>query len=188
MGEVDPLFEVRNSFYLGDFQKAIAEGYSTDPATPQQGFERDAFVYRAHIAQKNYQLVLDEIQDNADPGLVAVKCLAACHLGGSRKDKAMETVRALVTDVVARSSPVVQSVAATLFLNEGLYDEALRAVSGSQTLEASAQRISVYLRLHRHDLAARELKAMQSRDDLAPISQLAAIWLELAQVGGLRFS
>jgi hypothetical protein len=46
------------------------------PSTPALQIERDAFLYRAYIAQRKYQVVLDEISATCPAELHPLKLLA----------------------------------------------------------------------------------------------------------------
>lgn len=54
--EADILFPVRNSFYLGAYQAAIAEAADLDALTDAQKVERDVFVYRSYIELGSYDV------------------------------------------------------------------------------------------------------------------------------------
>ena len=74
--DVDELFEVRNSFYIGNFQHAINEAQSLNPVSADTRIERDVFLYRAYTAQGKYGLVLDEIKPSSAPEVQSVRVLA----------------------------------------------------------------------------------------------------------------
>ena len=54
----DLLFSVRNSFYLGAYQAAIAEAADLDTLSEGQKDERDVFVYRSYIELGSYEVWL----------------------------------------------------------------------------------------------------------------------------------
>ena len=56
MSEPDLLFTVRNSFYLGAFQAAIAEASDLEGLSDAAKVERDSFVYRSYIEQGIYEV------------------------------------------------------------------------------------------------------------------------------------
>ena len=55
MSEPDLLFAVRNSFYLGAYQSAIAEASDLEGLSEAEKVERDCYVYRAYIELGSYE-------------------------------------------------------------------------------------------------------------------------------------
>ena len=54
--DTDILFSVRNNFYLGAFEAAIAEAADLDVLSESQKDERDVFVYRSYIELGSYEV------------------------------------------------------------------------------------------------------------------------------------
>ena len=54
----DDYFEVKNAFYLGNYQTCINEASKIRG----KSLEKDLFTYRSYIALKKYRIVLDEIR------------------------------------------------------------------------------------------------------------------------------
>jgi len=185
-GEGDELFEVKNCYYLGNYQGGINEGLGLHKLSSDAlMIERDCFVYRCYVAQGNYQLVLDEIKDSAPAPLQAVKLLATYLKSEQNRDIAMVTLKQWLSDGAANNKTLL-TVAGILYSNEGNLDEALRCLHQAGTLESAALKIHIYLRMNRLDLAERELREMQKIDDDATLTQLSAAWINLTVVR--RFS
>lgn len=53
----DPLFSVRNSFYIGAHQKCVSEATNLTGLTEQQKIDRDVFVYRSYIELGSYEVI-----------------------------------------------------------------------------------------------------------------------------------
>jgi coatomer protein complex subunit epsilon len=51
---MDPLFAVRNNFYLGAYQTAISEASQLTGLSEAEKIERDVFVYRSYIELGTY--------------------------------------------------------------------------------------------------------------------------------------
>lgn len=60
MSEPDLLFTVRNNFYLGAYQSAIAEASDLEGLGDAQKTERDVYVYRSYIELGSFEVKLFE--------------------------------------------------------------------------------------------------------------------------------
>ena len=56
-GAPDPLFALRNNFYLGAYQAAINNS-DVPNLSSEEAVERDSLVYRSYIALGSYQVIL----------------------------------------------------------------------------------------------------------------------------------
>lgn len=61
MSEPDELFTLRNHFWLGSYQQAIAEGSGLGRLPDNLRMERDEFIYRSYIALGQHSIVLGEV-------------------------------------------------------------------------------------------------------------------------------
>lgn len=118
--------------------------------------------------------------------LQAVKALAQYLSEPSSRNSVVSQIDAWMQDVNAAGSTAVQAVAATVYIHEGSFQQALRAIRSFATLEALALSVQVYLRIDRVDLAEKQLKTMQERDDESSLYQLSAAQVCLA-LGGDRY-
>jgi coatomer protein complex subunit epsilon len=53
----DPLFNLRNHFYIGAFQTAISEASQLTGLNEAEKSERDVFVYRSYIELGSYEVL-----------------------------------------------------------------------------------------------------------------------------------
>lgn len=92
--------------------------------------ERQVFLYRAQLAMGRHKLVISEVEGSSTPELQAVYAFALYLLAKSDMDveEAVERVRVMAFE--AGSNANVAILAATVFFREGMYDEALKALSG----------------------------------------------------------
>lgn len=67
MSEPDDLFTLRNHFWLGSYQLAIAEGSGLSRLPENLRIERDEFIYRSYIALGQYSVVLGEVRFCTSP-------------------------------------------------------------------------------------------------------------------------
>lgn len=61
MSEPDDLFTLRNHYWLGSYQLAIAEGSGLGRLPEALRVERDEFIYRSYLALGQYSIVLGEV-------------------------------------------------------------------------------------------------------------------------------
>lgn len=66
MSEPDDLFTLRNHFWLGSYQLAIAEGSGLGRLSENLRIERDEFIYRSYIALGQHTIVLGEVRGGAE--------------------------------------------------------------------------------------------------------------------------
>jgi len=179
------LFELKNFFCLGNYQAAINEGGALSAALEESDrVERDVYIYRSYIAQGKHKLVMDEIKDSRAPtALQAVKLLATYLGNEDSRDISLATLKEWMSDGVAANNPFLQIVAATIYIHEEKFDDAMRCVYQANSLEGSSLLVQIYLKINRLDLAEKELKAMQKIDDDATITQLTQIWVQIATGG-----
>lgn len=181
--DVDELFEVKNYFYIGNYQQCINEAQKIKkPSSPEVALERDVFTYRAYMAQSKFLVVLDEIHGASPARLQPLKLLAE-YL--SNKQKREEIVNQLEQKLSGANADndIFMLVAATIYVHEQNYEAAYRVLHGSDTLEAMAFILDILIKLNRVDLAKKKLKDMQDKDDDATLTQLAQAWVNVA-VGG----
>ena len=94
MAEPDLLFTVRNSFYLGAYQSAIAEASDLEGLSELERVERDCYVYRSYIELGSYEV----LGATALPVLFcACECLrinaVLCRKGGLQRHPIAESER-----------------------------------------------------------------------------------------------
>eukprot|EP00197_Chlamydomonas_leiostraca_P002157 CAMPEP_0202858162 /NCGR_PEP_ID=MMETSP1391-20130828/812_1 /ASSEMBLY_ACC=CAM_ASM_000867 /TAXON_ID=1034604 /ORGANISM="Chlamydomonas leiostraca, Strain SAG 11-49" /LENGTH=288 /DNA_ID=CAMNT_0049537049 /DNA_START=25 /DNA_END=891 /DNA_ORIENTATION=- len=181
----DPLFSVRNAFYLGAYNTVINEASDMETLSDADAIERDCFVYRSYIALGSYELAISEIKDSAATGLQAVKLLAQYLSGKKSKDSVINTFTEWLGDSACNRNPTVLLMAGIVHMHEGNYAEALKICHVGLNLEMHALCVQLYIKMDRVDKAEQALKAMTSTDDDATITQLATAWLGLA-LGGAK--
>ncbi|KAK9834048.1 hypothetical protein WJX81_005668 [Elliptochloris bilobata] len=185
MAEPDLLFTVRNSFYLGAYQSAIAEASDLEGLSELERVERDCYVYRSYIELGSYELVINEVSESSAQALQAVKLLAQ-YLGDKiDKEMAVSVVAEWVADPACTSNAMTLLVAGMIYATEGNYVEALKACHTGLNLEMMALSVQVYLQIDRPDQAEKQLKAMSALDDDATLTQLATAWVDLF-LGGAK--
>ncbi|CAH1154755.1 unnamed protein product [Phaedon cochleariae] len=180
--EIDELFEVKNYFYIGNYQQCINEAQKLrKPSSAEIAIQRDIFTYRSYIAQNKFLVVLEEIHGASPSEIQPLKYLAEYLSGKTNK----ETVLAQVDQQIKANadSQTLILVAATIYVNENNLEAAYRVLHANESLEAMAFIIDILLKLDRVDLARKKLKDMQDKDDDATLTQLAQAWINIATGG-----
>ncbi|XP_008544292.1 coatomer subunit epsilon [Microplitis mediator] len=180
--DVDELFDVKNHFYIGNYQQCINEAQKVKPTTIDIALERDVFLYRAYIAQRKFRVVLDEINESSSAELKPFKILADYFASPNRRETILaELDRATGYSIIDNNNLMI--VAATIYYHEKNLESALRVLQNANNLECMALTLQIYLKMDRLDLAKKELKAMQDKDDDATLTQLAQAWININSGG-----
>jgi len=182
---VDELFDVKNAFYTGNYQTCINEAGKLKLSDPAVSLERDVFLYRAYLAQRKWRVVLEEVKPGSSPSLLQPLHLLAQFLSGNqaKRDSIVLELDSTMGGNVDVSNYVQLLVAATIYLHMDQPESALRTLHPSDHLECVALRLQSLLVLNRADLARKELKAMQEKDEDATVTQLAQAWTNMATGG-----
>jgi len=188
--EPDDLYTLRNRFWLGDYQMAIAEGnnLSRSVKDEQLKVEKDEFVYRSYIGLGQYGIVLNEVKEDAPVRLQAVKLLAEYF---EAKDKNSEDVADIVKRVdemaakygSSKTESTAQLVCAFVYDREDRNEEAFKAIHLQTNLEQMVLWAQLCLKIWRTDLAAEHYAKLQKIDEDAPLTQLVGAWVNLAHGG-----
>ncbi|XP_073960260.1 coatomer subunit epsilon [Choristoneura fumiferana] len=180
--DVDELFDVKNAFYVGNYQQAINEAQNVSPSSPLVALQRDTFLYRSYISQGNYRIVLQELK-SADPMLQPLKSLVDYLSPGANKLAIVADIDARVQKGTELVNEVFLIVAATIYYHEENYEAALKILHGAESLELRAFTLQCLLAMNRPDLARKQLTSLQEIEDDSTLTQLAQAWLNLSQGG-----
>ncbi|XP_031551896.1 coatomer subunit epsilon-like [Actinia tenebrosa] len=180
-GDVDELFDIKNHFFIGNYQACITEAQRKQPSTRDLIVEKDIYMYRAYTAQGKYGVVLDEISQLSPPEVQPVRILADYLQNHKKRDSILNTIEKQLN--TSDINDYYLLMAASIYLHEENFDSALRCLHQSDSLECSALTVQIYIAMNRIDLAKKEIKKMQDIDDDATLTQLSLAWFNLA-VGG----
>jgi coatomer protein complex subunit epsilon len=182
--EIDLLFEVKNSFYLGAFQQCINEAQNAKVKTPEESLLKDTYLYRSYIALNKPSIPFGEISSSLSPttdALGSVRRFADYMANANNRKKITDQVQSeLENGSFGSSHDVCLLMNSFVLLQEANVDDALRILSKGDSLECQAAMIQCLLKIHRVDLAIKELKKMQEIDEDSTITQLALAWVNMA--------
>jgi coatomer protein complex subunit epsilon len=187
MTDTDELFTLKNAFYLGSYREAIDEASTLKLKSDALRLEKDVLVQRSYLGLGQSSKVLSDINEATAPvALLAVRALARYLTSPDSKQDVVAQFETWLADVNSSTSPTVQALAAIVYIHESKPHAALRALRSFSTLESLALSIQVYLRIDRVDLAEKQLRVLQERDDESALYQLCAAQVSLA-LGGERY-
>lgn len=169
----DKLFSIRNYFLLGSYQACIGEALKFQTKSEEEKQEKDVYLYRAYIAQGQAFIPLKEIPASTKSAdLAAVRRYAEFSSNPAAKKKIIAEVQ---EDVASRNikSDMAAVLAATILNEANLTQDAFRAVSRFEGLEARATKVFTLIKMNKRKLAIAEVKKMNQIDEDATLSQLA---------------
>lgn len=181
--QVDELFDLKNAFFTGNFQTCISEAQKLKLSDPSLALERDVLLYRSYLAQRKYRVVLEEVNSGSPALLLPLKTLAQFLSSPAKRDSIVAELDTQMGGNVDVTNHVLLLVAATIYMHAEQPESALRVLHPSDHLECLALRLQALLSINRPDLARKELKAMQEKDEDATVTQLAQAWTNLSSGG-----
>eukprot|EP00760_Papus_ankaliazontas_P002343 PhM_4_TR10954/c0_g1_i1/m.36426/K17268/COPE; coatomer subunit epsilon len=200
----DELYDLRIALLLGNYATVINEGAgrTSRKMDEAQIWERDFIMLRAHLALRQYDVATQELAKRSTPTSKAaallvqyLKAAESNNLEGMTN--AVEGINAAAAEVPAGqwASNISTCVCAvTVFTRERLHPQSLTllntvvselsgapSVPQTAVLELRGLTVDNLLRIHRVDLAEREVAEMNKIDDDSVYSTLSSIALCLNQ-------
>lgn len=129
------LFEIKNNFIIGNYQAAINIASSLKITNENEKLERDIYLYRSYIAQKEYKIVLEEIKNNSPNELIALRLLASYFSDENNRDICLLTIKQWIHDGIIGNNQIMQFVVGLIFFHEQNYEEAFRILYQTPHLE-----------------------------------------------------
>ncbi|MGH0156117.1 UNVERIFIED_CONTAM: hypothetical protein FKN15_060807 [Acipenser sinensis] len=130
--EIDELFDVKNSFYIGSYQQCINE---------------------AQKIKRKYGVVLDDVKPSSSAELQAVRMFAEYLSNEAKRDAIVAELDKRMGKSVDVSNTSFLLMAASIYFHDSNTDAALRTLHQGESLECMAMTIQVLLKLDRLDLA-----------------------------------
>jgi coatomer protein complex subunit epsilon len=130
----DLLFQLRNSFWVGNFDDAISEAAAMSSVPNNVEIERDFYRMRAEI-ECSSSVKTKSVDQSLPSALQAVQLLAAHRSGSASEEKVTQTLDAWMDDENTGENPLLQIIAATLYNRLGDWNKALTVLRSEATLE-----------------------------------------------------
>jgi len=186
MAAPDKLFNMKNHFWMGNYQRTIHEGSSMKLREEAEVLQAKAFVLRSYVGQGDTDTVADETQGNQPAAIEAVKMLARYVQDPSEGKQVLMQFEEMLGDASYSSNTTLQTVAATAFFMEGDFNSALKAIQYKRNMEQLALATQIHLKMNRLDLAQKGLAELQKMDDDHSLTQLCRAWTFVA-MGGSKY-
>lgn len=138
MDEESVLFGIRNLFTIGNYQTVINEVSSSNGLfSTEAKLEAQTYLYRSYVAQGKFNLVINDIgSNNGEASLRAIQLLASFlsdkQKNANNADEYVVKANALLEEGANRINAVVQVVLATILVQAGHLEDALRTLHSRQ--------------------------------------------------------
>jgi tetratricopeptide (TPR) repeat protein len=174
----DELQEVRDNFYVGNFQKSIDLCESTTASSDISQFELDATLARCALALMQTEK-LKTMTASESPGQRAA---ALFHvITKSPKEDQRQKAKDKLKEHIAEKKDLSSSIlGAYVLAMDGNFQDALNLITQHNTLETQAVKIFIYLLCNQVGMAEKQLQEMRGDNDDAAAYQLAAGAVNLA--------
>ncbi|VDO00866.1 unnamed protein product [Rodentolepis nana] len=171
--------DAKDNFILENFQECLKLLHGIPAVGPEFRDQVDLLSYQAYIAQKKYNVVINEIPESHDlPEFQLVLLLAKQQAGALTNDAIVEKLDTILSGDISAQDPTALLVGATIFMNIDLPGKALKVLH-----QSDAMSVHCLIMMNRVDLAEKLVKKMLIKNEDALSCQLASAELCLAQGG-----
>lgn len=174
----DELQELRDNFFVGNFEKAMKTSEAIHASCDLTQLEKDAIYARCCLALSKMD-ALKSMQNSENPGqkAAALSAIIAKSPKENVRASAKEHLMTLVKDTQDLTATMLASI---VIANEGSYTEAVNMAQSHQTLEMQALCVFFCLACNQPGMAERMLNDMSGSNDDAVAYRLARAAVKLA--------
>jgi Flp pilus assembly protein TadD len=173
----DELQEVRDNFYVGNFQKTLQLCESAVPSSDIAQFECDAILARCALSMGMTEK-LKAMTNAESPGQ---RASALYHVSTKSPNEAQrQKAKEKLKDHIAEKQDLSSSIlGANMLAFDGNYQDAVNLTSAHPTLEMQALRVFLFLMCNQVGMAEKEIKDMKgsNEDSAAFLMASAAVYL-----------
>jgi len=159
----DELQEVRDNFYVGNFQKALELCESAVPSSDISQFECDAILARCALSMSMTEK-LKAMTNAESPGQ---RASALYHVSTkSPKEEQRQKAKEKLKEHIAEKQDLSSSIlGANVLASDGNYQDAVNLTTAHPTLEMQALRVFIFLMCNQVGMASKELQDMKGSND-----------------------
>jgi len=174
----DELTEVRDNFYVGNFQKALNMCEQTVCSNDITQFECDATLARCCLSL----MATDRLKTMTSSESPGQRAAAFYHvITRSPKEEQRAKGKEKLKEHIAEKQDMSSSIlGANINVMDGNYQDALNLTVAHPTLEMQALRVFIYLTCHQVQMAEKQLAEMGGSNDDSAVYQMAQAAVHLA--------
>jgi thioredoxin-like negative regulator of GroEL len=174
----DELQEVRDNFYVGNFQKALQLCESATPSSDISQFECDATLARCVLSLG----LTDKLKSMMSAESPGQRAAALYHvITKSPKEDQREKAKDKLKEHIAEKQDMSSSIiGANVLVMDGSYQDALNLTTAHPTLEMQALRVFIYLLCNQVSMAEKQLQDMAGSNDDSAAYLMASAAVNLA--------
>lgn len=171
------LFDVEKDYYLGDYTRCISKTNSMQAS-------RETVYYRclSNYHLKKYDILNIDLSKCKDQCVKLITYLVDYDKKPDQRDAIISKLEEEVKSVDPKDD-LSRLVISSIYTREKQYSNALKVLHKLDTLAALFAQVNIFILMNRVDLAERQLKLMQTKDDFATLTSLALAQVRLVSNG-----
>jgi len=174
----DELQEVRDNFYVGNYQKAMQLCEGAQLSSDISQFECDATLARCCLSL----MVTDKLRGMTNSESPGQRAAAFYHvITKSPKEDQRQKAKEKLKEHIAEKQDMISSIlGANILAMDGSYQDALNLTVAHPTMEMQSLRVFIYLMCNQVHLAEKQLQDMSGSNDDSSAYQMASAAVLLA--------
>jgi tetratricopeptide (TPR) repeat protein len=181
MDEKDVITQLRNSFYLGNYYKAIEtfKEHANIPFSKYENLAKSLFIRSLVKLGKKYLKAIENF--NVSP--IAKECeMCLKYLGPLNVEVSVEEATKILNDFknnVKDNTYIAQEITKLLLIAKREFAQLLKEEKNKLDLESQALQFYCYMGLKRVDLCEKTLKVMQTIDEEDVLTGICQVYLQI---------
>lgn len=168
------LFDVEKDYYLGDYARCISK-------TNAMPVSRETVYYSclSYYHLKKFDILKLEISKSEDQCVKLISLLLEYDEESDQRSAILARLEIESTKTEPKDD-LSRMIISTIYSREKQYGNALKVLHQVDTLPTLFAQINIYISINRLDLAERQLKLMQTKNEFATLTTLAFAQVKLA--------
>lgn len=168
------LFDVEKDYYLGDYTRCISKTRSMPECR-----ETAYYSCLSNYHLKKYDILNAEISRSDDQCVKLISYLLDYDQEPEKRDAIIEELEIKAAELDS-DDDLSKLIISTIYSREKQYAKALKILHQVDTLPTLFAQINIYISMNRIDLAERQMKMMQTKNEFATLTNLAFAQVKLA--------